>query len=226
MQELAVAAGRTCPGRSAAASRTETMFRRIRSDDREEPKLAKADGGHAAEDDASGTDTDSPDKAEGAGMSSNTPSNKSSSPGFVPEIPRRMIDLPGSPPRRPPPVQRSLSESKRLLVGRDISLSGEITACETLVVEGRVEATLEHSHSLEITDGGLFKGTVQIDEAVIAGTFEGDLTVRDRLLIKATGRVKGKVHFGRLEVELGGEILGEIGLVQEGLEPAGGGADA
>ena len=152
-------------------------------------------------------------------------SSRTPSAGFVPEIPRRTIDLPGAPGRRPVPGQRGgNAEGKRLTVGREISLSGEITACETLIVEGSVEATLENSQFLEIADGGIFKGTVVIDEAVIAGTFNGSITARERLTIKSSGRITGTVRFHQIEVELGGEIDGEIHVLrsQAAPEPAAG----
>ncbi len=145
--------------------------------------------------------------AKGQAMSTSTP--RTPGQGFVPEIPRRSaVDIPGAPSRRQP--NRDSEEGKRLVVGREITLSGEITACDTLVVEGSVQATLENSHSLEIAEGGTFKGQVQIDDATIAGRFEGDLSVRGTLSIKSSGVVDGKVKFGKLEIELGGTVKGEI----------------
>ncbi len=41
-------------------------------------------------------------------------------------------------------------EHKKLIVGRDISLNGEIRTCDTLVVEGRVEAVLQDCKNIEI----------------------------------------------------------------------------
>src|SRR3546814_6861139 len=115
--------------------------------------------------------------------------SKPPSGSVVPDIPRRgAADLPGSPARRPAP--RSNIESKRLLVGKDISLSGEITACDILVVEGTVEATLEQSQLLEVTDTGTFRGKVQIEEAVIAGTFERTSPARDTITVRSPGRIK------------------------------------
>lgn len=169
--------------------------------------------GGAFEADAGRAAADSPSSAEGKGPDMSTPTPKPPSAGFVPEIPRRAVDIPGAPPRRATP--RQTTESKRLVVGRDISLAGEITACDTLVVEGSVEATLENSHSLEIADTGSFKGRVQIDEASIGGRFEGTLTVRGKLSIKSTGLVVGTVRFGQLEVELGGRIKGETAPLEE-----------
>ncbi|MDA0340381.1 MAG: polymer-forming cytoskeletal protein [Proteobacteria bacterium] len=142
-------------------------------------------------------------------------SNRSPSAGFVPEIPRRSIDLPGAPGRRASTPQRhGNSEGKRLVVGKDISLSGEIKACDSLIVEGSVEATLENSQFLEITEGGVFVGTVVIDEAVIAGSFEGTITARERLTIKSTGRIKGNVRFKQIEIDLGGEIDGDVHVLK------------
>ena len=142
-------------------------------------------------------------------------SNRSPSAGFVPEIPWRSIDLPGAPGRRASTPQRhGNTEGKRLVVGRDISLSGEIKACDSLIVEGSVEATLENSRFLEITEGGVFVGAVVIDEAVIAGSFEGTITARERLTIKSSGRIKGNVNFKQIEIELGGEIDGDMHVLK------------
>lgn len=152
--------------------------------------------------------------SKGSAMSASTPP-RTPGQGFVPEIPRRSAaDIPGAPQRRPM-TPRGNEESKRLLVGKDISLSGEITACDSLVVEGTVQATLEHSQSLEVTETGLYKGKVTIEEAVIAGRFEGELSVRGTLSIKSTGVLEGKVRFAKLEVELGGVIKGDIGPLTE-----------
>jgi cytoskeletal protein CcmA (bactofilin family) len=133
-----------------------------------------------------------------------------------PDLPRRLPDPPSPAPqmRRPatpvaPPKPES-AEGKRLIVGRDISLTGEITACDVLVVEGRVEASLADSRMIEITEPGIFKGQAEIDSAEIAGRYEGNLTVRDRLYVRATGKVVGTVRYGRLEIECGGEIVGDI----------------
>jgi cytoskeletal protein CcmA (bactofilin family) len=114
----------------------------------------------------------------------------------------------------PPPVQPAKSsEAKRLTVGRDICVRGEITACDVLVVEGRVEASIAGSNLIEIAETGLFKGDAEIDEAEIAGRFEGNLVVRDRLFIAATGRVTGTVRYRRLEIALGGELVGDAQVI-------------
>jgi len=102
------------------------------------------------------------------------------------------------------------AESKKLIVGREIVLSGQITSCERLVVEGRVEASLTESRLIEIAETGHFKGSAEIETADIAGRYEGTLTVRERLFVRSTGKVSGKITYGQIEIEPGGEISGEV----------------
>lgn len=98
----------------------------------------------------------------------------------------------------------------KLTVGPNIKLKGvEITDCDTLFVEGLVEATMD-ARLMEIAEPGAFKGSAEIDLAEIRGQFDGDLTVREKLVIYATGRVTGKIRYGKLVIEEGGQISGDI----------------
>ena len=140
-------------------------------------------------------------------------------PPRMPELARPLPEpmRPAEPPRRAPepvappqPARRGDADLRRLIVGREISLSGEITSCDKLIVEGSVEANLQNCHEIEIAESGLFKGTASIDEAEVRGRFEGELVVRRRLLIRSGGKVVGTIRYGQLEVEAGGELSGEI----------------
>jgi cytoskeletal protein CcmA (bactofilin family) len=102
----------------------------------------------------------------------------------------------------------------KLVVGPEIKIKGvEISDCDTLVVEGRIEATLD-SRVLEITQHGVFQGTIAVDNAEIHGRFEGELTVRKQLVIHATGKVSGKIRYAKIKVEEGAELSGEIQVSQ------------
>jgi cytoskeletal protein CcmA (bactofilin family) len=138
------------------------------------------------------------------------PESTNPDPPVRPEIPRRRLDIPGMASRQPDRPSAQATESKRLIVGRDITLSGEITACDRLIVEGRVEAKLADCQSIEISSTGLFKGSVEVDNAVISGQFEGKLTVRKRLAIHATGRVTGEIRYAEIEIQAGGVISGDV----------------
>lgn len=112
------------------------------------------------------------------------------------------------------------TKGSKLIVGPDIKLKGvEITDCDTLVVEGRVEAAMD-SRVIHIAEQGVFSGTVGIDIAEINGRFEGELTARKQLVIHASGKVSGKIRYGKLTVEEGGEISGDISALSTVRSPA------
>lgn len=108
------------------------------------------------------------------------------------------------------PRMGNQQEAKTLTVGRDISLKGDITECDSLIVEGRIDASLNSARALEVARGGRFVGTAKVETATISGRFDGDLDVSHALRITATGKITGNVIYGRLEIEQGGEVLGNI----------------
>lgn len=145
------------------------------------------------------------------------------STGFRPELPRRPVsEIPGMRPAAQESGTRgsgSGTDPKTLIVGKEISLNGEISSCDRLIVEGKVEASLAGCQFIEIADGGVFKGAAEINDAEIRGLFEGKLTVQGRLWICATGRVVGEVRYGQIEIECGGEVSGTIDKTSVGLTP-------
>src|SRR5258706_434415 len=115
----------------------------------------------------------------------------------------------------PEPTRSSRESVSKLIVGPDIKLKGaEITDCDTLVVEGRVEASMD-SRVIQIAEHGVFVGKAGIDVAEIRGRFEGELTARKQLVIRATGKVSGKVRYGKVAIEEGGELCGDIAALPE-----------
>ena len=150
----------------------------------------------------------------GTASNSRTDSTRTSHTGY-----------PAKPAESPKPVEAAKVESapetpksalgdegSKLIVGPNIKLKGaEITDCEILVVEGRVEASM-NSRDIRIAEGGVFSGKAEIDVAEVRGTFEGELTARKRLVVYATGRVNGTIRYGALMVEEGGIITGNMAI--------------
>lgn len=110
----------------------------------------------------------------------------------------------------PTPAANGDEGQKKLQIGKGITLSGEIEDCEYLFVEGTVEAALKGASTLEIAESGAFYGTVEIEDARIAGRFEGDLTAKGRLTIEATGSITGSIAYKELAVEAGATVEGKI----------------
>lgn len=131
-------------------------------------------------------------------------------PAAVPTVPRRHADIPGQRRAVGGDAPASGSDAGRMFVGRDITLSGEIGSCDVLLVEGAVEVKLRESRHLEVTESGVFKGAAEVHDADISGRFEGELVVHGRLRVRASGRIEGRIQYGELEVESGGQLIGDI----------------
>ena len=141
-------------------------------------------------------------------------------PSAADELPPQpmMVDKPKNHTPPPPPApapapQKPVAAANpsvaHLFVGPGVTLKGEIAGCDTLRVEGRVEGN-GAARQLVVCSGGSFLGTVDIEEADVEGKFEGTLNVSGRLLLRATGNVSGTLSYGQIEVERGGQILGDV----------------
>ena len=151
----------------------------------------------------------------------------------APAQPQGRVDIPGQNFQRPgqpsrpsypgasyPGAQNSTSSytaqandrssGPKLVIGQGITMSGEIESCDHLIVEGTIEASLKGASILDIAETGSYFGTVEIEEANIAGRFEGDITVKGRLTIESTGTIIGTVSYKELSMEAGATLDGSV----------------
>jgi cytoskeletal protein CcmA (bactofilin family) len=129
----------------------------------------------------------------------------------APTMPTGLSRPPLAPARMPP----QSGERRTLVVGRGISVQGTITDAERLVVEGTVEASSLNAQELQIAQGGVLKGQVEVEDAEISGLMDGMLTVKGSLVLRGTGQVIGEARCRRLQVEDGGQLSGKISMISE-----------
>jgi len=144
-----------------------------------------------------------------------TPANApQATPAIIPTPPKAAAapaPAPAAESAAPVPAHVEEQAGSKLIVGPNIKLKGvEIHDCDTLVVEGRVEATMV-SRAIQIADTGAFNGKVDVEIAEIRGHFQGEMTARKRLVVHASGRVSGKIRYGKMLIQEGGEISGDVG---------------
>ena len=137
------------------------------------------------------------------------PLKKTRQTAFSPELAKRRDD-----DRQNGGKSAMTAEAKTLVIGREINLKGEIGDCDTLMVHGSADAVLTNCKSFHITQSGLLSGTAEVQQAEVEGRFEGELTVRGKLVIRSGGRVRGKISYAEIEVEPGGRIDGEITSIE------------
>ena len=129
-------------------------------------------------------------------------------PGAVPA--RTTPEAPQQPTEQPVGSHGHEVDRRTLIIGEEISLSGEVTSCDRLIVEGTIEAKLEKCQHVIIAETGVFNGNASTENADVRGRFQGELVVRKRLLIRAGGHVSGTITYGEVEIESGGKISGTI----------------
>ena len=158
------------------------------------------------------------DARPNAPMPANAPQ---ATPAIVPTPPKSAAaPAPAPAPAEPVAAHSEDQPGSKLIVGPNIKLKGvEIHDCDTLVVEGRVEATMV-SRAIQIAETGAFNGKVDVEVAEIRGHFQGEMTARKRLVVHASGRVSGKIRYGKMLIQEGGEMSGDIGTVNESMPMA------
>lgn len=155
--------------------------------------------------------SESEEKGDGSVAAAQTPGRPMAGRTVTrPQVVHRPPDVHGASARR---QREEELEGKTLIVGRDIALAGEIKDCDRLIVEGQVEANLAKCQEIEITPTGAFKGSADIETAEISGKFEGTLTARKLLIVRASGRVSGTIRYGEVEIERGGQLNGDVAQV-------------
>lgn len=107
----------------------------------------------------------------------------------------------------------SPARDKTLVVGKDVEFSGDIKACQKLIVEGTVEVNSSDCRLLHIGATGVFRGRIEVAEAEILGYFDGELVARERLIVRASGHASGKIQYGTIVIDAGGQVAGEISAI-------------
>ena len=138
-------------------------------------------------------------------------------PTIEPAPAAKTTEQPQSQPQAAP--NATSGGTARLIVGAEIKLKGaEINDCDTLIVEGQVDASMT-SRVIEVAKTGLFRGKVQVDFAEIRGRFEGELTAHKQLMIRSSGRVSGTIRYGCILIEEGGELSGDVAVTEAHAAP-------
>ncbi len=91
-----------------------------------------------------------------------------------------------------------------------------ITECTGEVSSG-TEGACDQASAESLMDLSCDQITANADvaEADISGSFDGELMAREHLIVRAGGHVKGKVRYGRIVIEAGGEVSGDMQTLED-----------
>lgn len=107
-------------------------------------------------------------------------------------------------------TEHTIPDANRLYIGEGVTIRGEITVPDTLVVCGELEGDLSVGN-LVVGETGTIKGKIIVAEnAEISGRVFDKLDVKGLLILRSTSRVDGKVSYGLLQIEQGASIAGGL----------------
>jgi len=130
----------------------------------------------------------------------------------TPEAPEPQVTQP-PPSISPAPVAATAAAEKATMIGRGISIAGDVTADTNLKVEGVIEGrTIESSHDVEIGESGKVTASITAKVVRIAGQVTGDISGSEKVLISKSGRVQGNVTAPRVQLEDGALFRGSIDM--------------
>jgi cytoskeletal protein CcmA (bactofilin family) len=107
-----------------------------------------------------------------------------------------------------PPVEQAT-------IGRSMVIKGEVTAAESLYIDGRIEGTITVAeHRVTIGRNGSVQANINAREVVIMGKVQGNVQCTDRLDIRSEGSLTGDVVTQRISVEDGAWVKGAVEVRQ------------
>ena len=116
-------------------------------------------------------------------------------------------------PTQEPPRPGSTADERRVTawIGQGVVVEGKITSAQDLIIDGKVEGTVEvGSHGLILGANAAVKANLVARTILISGAVIGNVTATDRLDLQATGSVEGDIRSPRLVVADGAIINGKV----------------
>ena len=151
---------------------------------------------------------------------------KSEEEAAVPKPPERVWVPPATPKvespktEATPKVANPMSTNQNpTVLGRSVVSHGEISAGEDISVEGQFDGTINiKDHCLTVGTNGQVKAEIQARQVIIHGTVNGNITAREKVEIRRTGRVQGDLTAAGVAIEDGAYFKGSIEIQREELD--------
>lgn len=115
-------------------------------------------------------------------------------------------------PRTPQPPRESTS-SERATIGPSISIRGEVTGDEDLLIQGRVDGSVDlKQHAVTVGPEGKVKAGIVARVVVVEGTVEGNLRADEQVILRSSASVQGDITSPRLVLEDGARFRGGVDM--------------
>ncbi len=99
------------------------------------------------------------------------------------------------------------------MIGPGITIKGDVTGDEDLVIKGSVEGTIDlGTNEVTISESGKVKADIKAKVVVISGEVTGDVSGSEKVIISKSGNVRGNIIAPRMTLEDGAVFKGSIDM--------------
>ncbi len=117
---------------------------------------------------------------------------------------------PKSPPLGKSPIEQLKEQS---VIGRSISIKGELSGEEDLIIQGRVEGNIDlKKNNITVDKSGSVKGDIYGKSITLEGEVEGNLFGEKRIVLQPSGVVRGDMRAPAINLEEGAKFKGNIAM--------------
>jgi len=129
-------------------------------------------------------------------------------PASAPATPR-----PGEKAPRPESHRATVSTGERATIGPSITIRGEVSGDEDLLIQGRVDGSVDLKlQSVTVGREGRVKANITARVVVVEGEVEGDLQAEEQVILRSTAKVQGDITASRVVVEDGASFRGGVDM--------------
>jgi cytoskeletal protein CcmA (bactofilin family) len=118
------------------------------------------------------------------------------------------------------PMPRDLDmpsvNQNQTILGQSITLHGEMSGKEDLLIEGQLEGTISlPEHCVTVGPHGGVKAEIHARQIIVLGAVTGNITAREKIEIRKTGQVVGDLVAAAVAIEDGAYFKGSIDILRE-----------
>jgi cytoskeletal protein CcmA (bactofilin family) len=127
--------------------------------------------------------------------------------------PTTSVPPPESRPPRTEPEKPVPSVTERATIGRSITIRGDVTGDEDLVIQGRVEGSVDLAlHSVTVGTDGRVEANISGRVVTVEGTVDGNLQAKDQIVLSGSARVQGDIMAPRVVLKDGATFRGRVDM--------------
>jgi len=118
-----------------------------------------------------------------------------------------------TPPRPTHAARPSSPAGSRAVIGPSITIRGEVSGDEDLLIQGRVEGSVDlELHAVTVGGEGRVNANITARIVTVEGEVEGDLKAKEQVILRGSARVKGDLTAPRVVLEDGANFRGLVDM--------------